>query len=415
MSDPTRVEAPQTGEREGTMNARRIRTSLVFCLLITIAACTLSVAQSSPPWDWGPLLGVVGEDHVSIVWKTSRSVGFDLHYGLAQVYDATGTWDETLVFDQHDGVAEIWLQDLVPGSTYRYQLVCYEGDAVYPTEVGSFTTTASDARSLSFVTYGATRSFPDRHRLVADAIAGEATLDIIFHAGGLVEEPTAERFDNFFWAIGDLARSRSYLPIIGGRDAENDLYYDYFSLPKGGGENDEEWWSLDVAGIHFVGLDSTLTGTGDEAAMREQTAWLAQDLAEAAGKIIIVLSHNPLYSASYPSGKNDALGAAWESLFVTSGVDIVFSSAIHCYEHIYRYGIHHVITGGGGALVESPDAAVSGTVFRRYRMLHYVRGTLADNRLLIEAIPVASVGEDDTITLSSSGRSIDSFVIENLP
>ena len=398
------------------MDARRAGRCFFLGLLLAITACSLATAQSSPPWAWGPILGVAGEDRVSIVWKTSRPVGFDLRYGLAQVYDATGTWDETLVFDQHDGVAEIWLQGLMPGTEYRYQLVCYEGDAVYPTEVGAFSTATPNARSLSFVAYGATRSFPDRHKLVADAIGREDELDVIFHAGELIESATVERFDNLFWAIGDLARFHSYLTVIGGRDAEGGLYYDYFSLPTGGGTNNEQWWSYDVGNLHVVGLDSTITGSEDEATMRAQTTWLAQDLAAAEGKIIVVFSHHPLYSAAYPAGKNDALCALWESLFVDAGVNVVFSSAVHCYEHIYRYGVHHVITGGGGAaLTDAPESAVAGTVFRRYGMLHYVRGTLADDRLMIEVIPVATVGEDDTIYLASSGRSIDSFIIENLP
>jgi len=399
------------------MDTRSIRCTLILAALFLLGMQAVVAAQASPPWAWGPILGAVGENAISIVWKTSRPVGFDLHYGLAQVYDATGTWEETLVFDQHDGVAEIWLQDLIPGATYRYQLVCYEGDAVYPTEIGTFSTLAADVRSVTFVTYGATRSFPDRHKLVADAIGKEGAIDFVFHAGELVESGTEERYDNLFWAIGDLARYHPYLPILGSHDSEGGLYYDYFSLPPGGGgENNEQWWSYDIGSMHIVGVDTTVSGAGDEATMRAQTAWLTQDLARAEGKIILVLAHHPLYSASYPGGKNDSLCASWETLFVEAGVDAVFSSAIHCFEHIYRYGIHHIITGGGGApLAEAPDSTVTGTVLRRYGMLHYVRGTLADERLLIEVIPVASIDENDAITLASASRSIDSFVIEHLP
>ena len=398
------------------MDTRSIRHILMLAVLLLFSIEAVVAAQASPPWAWGPILGAVSEDRISIVWKTSRPVGFDLHYGLAQIYDATGAWEETLVFDQHDGVAEIWLQDLIPGAEYRYQLVCYEGDAVYPTEVGTFSTLATDVRSVTFVAYGATRSFPDRHKLVADAIAEEGAIDFVFHAGELVESGTEERYDNLFWAIGDLARYHPYLPVLGSYDDESGLYYDYFSLPPGGGKNNEQWWSYDIGGMHIVGLDTTVSGAGDEATMRAQTAWLTQDLTLAEEKIIIVLAHHPLYSASYPGGRNESLCVSWETLFVEAGVDAVFSSAIHCFEHIYRYGIHHIITGGGGAaLAEAPGGTVTGTVLRRYGMLHYVRGTLADKRLLIEVIPVASIDENDTVTLASGSRSIDSFVIENLP
>ncbi len=392
------------------MSARISRYLFVPFMLIWIStgAC---LGQLSTPWSWGPILGAVGEDFVAITWMTHRAVGFDLRYGLAQVYDATGKWEEILTFDRHEGVAEIWLQDLMPGSTYRYQLIFYEGDAVYPTEVGSFATFAHDARSFSFVVYGATRSFPDRHKLVADTIASNEEASVVFHAGGLVDTPTEEHFDNFFWAIADLARSHPFITIIGDRDSDGSLYYDDLALPVGGGFEDEEWWSFDYGNVHFVGLDSTLVESADDAAMRAEIAWLENDLAQVVGKLIVAFSYDALYSASYAGGKNEALCAAWEPLFRSYGVDVVFSASETCYEHVYRGGIHYVTTGGGGApLIAAPEGTVPGTVFRRYGMLHYIRCTFADDSLLIEAIPVASV-VDDVIYLAASGRSIDSVLL----
>jgi len=386
--------------------------SLVSILFVSISIGCLG--QQSVPWAWGPILGAVGEDYASMTWMTSRAVGFDLRYSLAQVYDATGQWEETLTFDRHEGVAEIWLQDLLPGSAYRYQLIFYEGDAVYPTEIGRFQTLDRSARSFSFAVYGATRSHPDRHKLVADQIAsGDASL--VFHAGGLVETATPERFDNFFWAIADLARTRPFLPVLGDRDGDGALYYDYLAVPVGGGFEDEQWWSFDVGLIHFVGLDSTLIDSGDNATLRAETAWLENDLAGVVGKLIVVFSYDALYGASYPAGKNEPLCEAWEELFRDYGVDVVFSASAACYEHVYRRGIHHVNTGGGGSpLLSVPDSMAPGTVSRRYGMLHYARCIVADDSLLIEAVPVASVVED-VIYLVPSGRPIDRVLLRAGP
>ncbi len=391
------------------MSAWFSRFLLVAAMLIWIPAGAC-LGQLSAPWSWGPILGAVGEDFVAITWMTHRAVGFDLRYSLARVYDATGQWEETLTFERHEGVAEIWLQDLMPGSAYRYQLIFYEGDAVYPTEVGGFTTLEHAARSFSFAVYGATRSFPDRHKLVADAIAASGTPSVVFHAGGLVDTPTEERFDNFFWAIADLARSRPFVSVIGDTDSDGSLYFDYLALPVGGGIEDEQWWSFDVGNVHFVGLDSTVAAS-DAAAMRAQTAWLEDDLAQVVGKLIVVFSYDALYSASYADGKNELLRSAWESLFRYYGVDVVFSASEACYEHVYRSGVHYVTTGGGGApLIAAPEATAPGTVCRRYGMLHYVRCTFADDSLLIEAIPVASV-VDDLIYLVPSGRAVDTVLL----
>lgn len=389
------------------------RSAIALALFVAVAAFTVSTtAQSTPPWAWGPILGAISQDSVALTWKTIRAVGFDFSYALAQIYDSTGQWEETLTYEGHLGVAEIWLHDLLPGSRYRFQLVFYEGDAVYPTEVGSFETIDPASRSFSFATYGATATHPDRHKLVADTIAQQAGIALIIHSGGLVEYPTQERFQNFFWAMANLGRACPYLTTIGESDRADNLYFENFALPTGGGMRDEQWWSLDYGPVHFVSLDSTLVDLSEEAAMQEQTAWLRDDLEQAQDQIILVFSADALYSASYDSGENRRLLERWEPLFRAYGVDVVFSSSAHCYEHIYVGGIHYIASGGGGAPLDSPaTSSVPGTVFRRYGLLHYVMGTVADNALQLKAIPVASVA-DDVVTLSANGRSIDTFIVQ---
>jgi len=393
-------------------NNRRSILSILTVLALLVAFSLVVTAQSAPPWAWGPILGAISEESVALTWKTIRAVGFDFSYSLAQIYDSTGQWEEVLTYEGHNGVAEIWLHDLIPGTTYRYQLVFYEGDAVYPTEVGTFHTIEPGSRSFSFAVYGATASHPDRHKLVADMIAQQTDVSLVIHSGGLVEYPTEERFQNFFWAMADLGRTRPYLAVIGDHDRDDGFYFENFALPSGGGLHDEQWWSFDYGPVHFVGLDSTLSDITEEAAMQEQTAWLKQDLSQAQDQIIVVFTADPLYSASYGSGENERLLANWDHAFRQYGVDIVFSSAVHCYEHVYVNGIHHVVSGGGGAgLIALPSDIVPGTVFRRYGLLHYAVGTIADNALQIEIIPVASV-IDDVLILSASGRSIDTFIVQ---
>lgn len=393
------------------MNAIRKTRGIILVLCVATVFAVLVQAQSTPPWSWGPILGAISEDTAAITWKTSRSVGFDFSYALAQVYDASGQWEETLTYSNHEGVAEIWLRDLLPGSSYRYQLVFYEGDAVYPTEVGTFHTMEAGGRSYAFALYGASNSNPDRHKLVADQIASEEDVTFVIHTGQLTEFPSEERYANLFWAISDLARANPFLPVIGGNDGENSIYYDSFALPKGGGQNGEQWWSFDYGVVHFVALDSTTASASDASAFHEQTAWLRHDLTESQGKLVVVFCHDPLHSASLDRSAGALLRDVWEPIFQDYGVDIVFSSAAHCYEHVYKTGIHYVVSGGGGApLTAEPADRTPGTVFARYGLLHYVRGTIADTALRIEVIPVASV-VDDKLYLSATGNSIDTFVL----
>jgi hypothetical protein len=390
----------------------RVLPLLLLCLLV-LPSWTPS-AQTSSPWAWGPILGIAGEDLTVLSWETSRPVSVDLHYGLAQVHRASGSWDETLTFDRQEGRAEIWLRDLTPNVQYQYQLIAYEGDAVYPSKVGSFRTADSTVRTFTFAAYGHTRSFPDRHKLVADTIArDEAGSAFVAHVGDLVETLAPDRIANYFWAIAELARSIPYVAVVGS-DATNDSeYYEAFALPRGGGTAGEEWWSFDYGPLHLVGLNSTQSDPNDPRT-QEQLSWLRQDLRASEGKLTVVFSSDGLYGAAYPSGRNEPLATLWEPVFREHHVAVVFSASTGVYEHAYVGGIHYVTTGGGGGpLATPPSEDVPGLVFSRYGILHYVRVTVADDALRAEAVPIASVIEDE-IYLTPSARPVDSFVVRSV-
>lgn len=379
--------------------------------MLVLLCATDTTAQTSSPWIFGPVLGAIGNDVVVISWETSRSVSIDLHYGLAQVHQGSGSWSETLTFDRQKGKAEIWLHDLMPDTEYRYQLIAYEGDAVYPSKLGSFRTAAATARAFTFVVYGHTRSFPDRHKLVADTMTrDEEGAAFVVHVGELVESLTPDRLANFRWAIADLARSIPYLTVVGSEATNTDAYYKGFALPQGGGTSGEEWWSFDYGSVHLIGLDSTLTDPSNERA-QEQLVWLRQDLSTSAAELTVVLCTASFYGSAYPTGTNEALVSLWEPVLRGGGVDLVVSGETGGYEHVYTGGIHYLTTGGGGGpLAASPNEQIPGLVFSRYEVLHYIRITVTDNALRAEAVPVASV-IDDEIYLTPSGKAIDSFVI----
>jgi hypothetical protein len=369
--------------------------------------------KSESPWIWGPNLGVIGEDFVAISWNTSRAVGVDLYYATAATYGATANWEETLTFEPHTGVAEIRLGDLLPETTYYYQAVIYEGDALYPRPVGHFTTSSAETESFSFLVYGDTQTFPDRHKLVADTMAQEEPdASFVVHTGDLVEPPTPEQFQNFFWAVDTLIRTHPYLTVFDNHENGNPYYYEFFSLPAGGGESNEQWWSFDYGNIHLVGLDSTLltdVNAGEE--MQNQTDWLQADLSHSGALVKIVFFSRPFYASAIPGGVDEALRDLWEPVFLEHHVDIVFTGHMHCYEHLYVNGIHYIVTGGGGAPLQEPsEEAAEGMIFHRYGMLHYMRITVKDGSIKVEAVPVASVYNSEVLRVPT-GRPIDSFTI----
>lgn len=386
-----------------------------FSLSIVLAVLALG-QEAESPWVWGPNLGAIGEDFVAISWNTSRAVGVDLNYATAADYDAAETWEETLTFEPHEGVAEIRLGNLIPGTTYQYQVVIYEGDAVYPSPVGHFTTSSQETRSFSFLVYGDTRTFPDRHKLLADKMTeDEPEAAFVINTGDLVESPTIGRFKNFFWAIGKLALSHPYLAVIGNHEKGHPRYYDFLPLPAGGGQSNEEWWSFDYGDVHFVGIDSNaLTGTDAITRMREQVEWVETDLLNSDALFKVVLFHHPIYSSTWEGGVNESLRELWEPIFLEDGVDVVFNGHMHCYEHFYVKGIHYIVTGGGGAPLQDPiDEVADGLISRRYGMLHYMRVTVAEDTMQVEVVPVASVYNDEVHPLG--GQAFDSFTVVKGP
>ena len=395
-----------------------MRVSFRGIVLVAVVAVLLLLplavfAQEESPLVWGPNLGVIGENSVAITWNTSREVGADLHYATAKFYDASGKWEETLSFDPHKDVADILLNGLLPGTTYRYQLVIYEGDAVYESGIGHFTTSSPDLRSFSFLVYGDTRTNQDRNKLVADTMARDnADAALVINTGDVVESPTIGRFKNFFAAIGNLALSHPYLCVIGNHEKASPRFYEFFPLPAGGGKSNEEWWSFDYGNVHFVGIDSnSITGANAINLMREQIKWVKEDLAKSQATFKVVFFHHPIYSSTWNGGINVPLQQQWEQIFSDTGVDVVFNGHMHCYEHFFVHGIHYVVTGGGGAPLQDPvEKAADGTVFRRYGILHYVRVTVSGNMMRVEAIPVASVYNDE-VHLTPGGSPMDSFTI----
>ena len=389
------------------------RGVLLVAIGVLFALGLAALAQEESPLIWGPNLGVIGEDSVAITWNTSREVGADLHYATAKFYDASSKWEETLSFDPHKGVADILLNGLLPGTKYRYQLVIYEGDAIYDSPVGHFTTSSSDLRSFSFLVYGDTRTNQDRNELVADTMAQDnPDAALVINTGDVVESPTIGRFKKFFAAIGNLALSHPYLCVIGNHEKASPRFYEFFPLPAGGGKSNEEWWSFDYGSVHFVGIDSnSITGANAIKLMREQVQWVKEDLARSKATFKVVFFHHPIYSSTWEGGVNVPLQQEWEQIFRDTGVDVVFNGHMHCYEHFFVGGIHYVVTGGGGApLQDRVERAADGTVFRRYGALHYVRVTVSGKMMKVEAIPVASV-YDDEIHLTPGGRPMDSFTI----
>jgi hypothetical protein len=396
--------------REGGEGIVRTTRAVILGLLLILLG-SAAVGESSTPWKIEPSIGAISDTVAVISWETSRQVSVDLHYAPATIYDATGSWSETLTFDRQEGHAEVWLSGLDPDTAYRYDLIAYEGDAVYPSPVGSFRTSGPDVRSFTFVVYGNTRTFPDRHKLVADTVArDESSAAFVVHVGSLADAFTSERLANFHWAVAGLARSTPYLSVVSADADDPTPYFETFALPQGGGTFGEEWWSFRYGRVLLVGLDSSLDDP-DGARAQQQVAWLRATLAASDATLCVVMCSDGLYSSATATGRNESLIELWEPVFREFDVDVVASASVGAYEHVYAGGVHYVTTGGGGGpLTSAPETRVPGLVFSRYGLLHYLRFTVADDAMRVEAVPVASI-IDDVVYLTPNGSALDTFVV----
>ena len=391
------------------METGRIARTVAWIALLALATTTV-VAQDTSPWLWGPHLGATGTSAVALSWETTRSVSIDLHYAPAETYVATGEWTETFTFDDQTGPVEIWLTELVSGTEYRYQLIAYEGDAVYPTEIGTLRIPDADVGSFAFAVYGETATSVEQHRLVARILTENEEPLFVAHVGDLVVSPSATTYTSFLWAIDPLALAHPVVSVVA-RDG-SPLYYSMLALPTGGGDSNEQWWTMTVGRVCCIGLDSTIDPENEPITWEEQIVWLRHLLATKTESFVVVFCTDPLYSASYTGGTNETYRQAWEPLFLKYNVDAVFSGGTAGgYEHTYNDGVHYFATGGGGSEFEaSPNRLAPGTVFRRYNLLHYVLVLVSETQVQIEAVPVATA-LDGGILLVPSGTSIDTVVL----
>jgi len=256
---------------------------------------------------------------------------------------------------------ETLLPGLKPGTRYEY---CVPDGAMKPGEGGGpvvrFRTPLKNPRRVRFVVYGDTRTLPDRHRAVINAILkrGGEELDFVVHTGDLIADGRRrERWGpEFFEPAAPLMNHVPFYPVLGNHERNTKLYFDLFALP-----GNERYYSLRRGPAHVIFLDSNWPMEPGS----EQYKWLVADLEQAKAPWRFVVCHHPPYTSG-PHGRLDKTGRPAEKpirdlrrhlepLFERYGVAAVFAGHDHIYERSVKNGVQYVVTGGGGApLYDAP-------------------------------------------------------------
>lgn len=147
--------------------------------------------------------------------------------------------------------------------------------------------------------------------------------DFVLFGGDMVE--TVGKDETNWLLFGELAQ-RLEVPwsfVLGERDVSGKIPPDKMRTFGGdwrgrGLENTTPYWSLNpVAGVHLIGLDTSVPNSDSGNVSEEQLAWLKTDLAANKNKFTIVFAHHPLLPPAPYDG-----GPPWSDYTVPNGADV---------------------------------------------------------------------------------------------
>ena len=194
-------------------------------------------------------------------------------------------------------------------------------------------------------------------------------------------------------------------PTIGNHEYETGTpapYFDYWN-------NVPHFYSFDVAGWHFISLDST-SEFHQFSAGTPQYQWLVSDLAAHTTACTVVYYHRPLYGASFTGGASE-LAPLW-SVFTQYGVKLVINGHEHDYQRWVPLdgrgnpnptGVTEIVAGAGGNGIDAiisadPRLAFSYAVQGDYGAM---RVTLTSDQLRYEFVRTnGSIPDSGTIACS---------------
>ncbi len=305
----------------------------------------------------GPIIQNVTTDSVTITWVTQNSPG-ELKKENGETFPITQP-----VFQRTE------ITGLEPGTRYTYDL-SKSGTAIK----GSFVTAPKNEVPFTFIAYGDTRTRDEVHRRVVGRIVAEKP-SFVLHTGDLVGNGLrSEEWDKFFDITHDLLSQIPFYPVLGNHENNSPVYFKFFTAPGG----NAYYYSFDWSSAHIVALDTIEVGKdpqAKEAFFETQLAWLKEDLRKNHRPLVFVFQHHPLHTAIESRRESAAkLAALLEPIFVEGGVMAVFSGHDHNYQHHVLNGLHHIVTGGGGAplydLSPIPEVTVKAVKTENYVRVH---------------------------------------------
>ena len=347
----------------------------------------------------GPYLIPTGDNtEMTIRWQLRNTATCLLEWGEDEGYllGSAYTNESGNTADQHQHAYTV--TGLTPGSGYHYRVTI--GMEEY---TGTFRTAPhAEETVLAFMAYGDTRTYPDTHDRVAQAMRwayqnDEAFQTFVLGVGDLVSDGDIELdwdfefFDPTYVNIREMLANVPLVSCMGNHEKSGDLYEKYFPYPF---EEGGRYWSFDYGPAHFVMVDQYVEyGPGSE-----QLAWIDEDLNSTEKTWKFVFFHEPGWSAGSHPNEPDVQDHI-QPVCETYGVDMVFAGHNHYYARAVVNGIHHITTGGGGAPLRTPDPDYTPEVVAASASNHFCKVAIQGNMLTLTALKPDGT-EIDSLTIS---------------
>lgn len=296
----------------------------------------------------GPIITDIGTTTATISLETDANLDAALEWGTGQTLEHRLT-------SAPGRIHRFTLENLPARTKISYRV--HAGAA--QSELLAFHTAPKPGELVRIGIYGDVRGGHDTHRRLISAMLGEG-LDLVAMTGDMVARGSDDGdWQKFFAVTRELLASLRYVPAIGNHDlgwSQTDP--DVFALPPGpaGRPDHVYWYSLDLADIHLVFLDSNAYEN------QAQEVWLEADLAAARARgvrAIIALTHDGPYSRGLHRG-NQLARKRYVPILARHRVDLLVAGHDHLYQRGEIDGIRYVVSGGGGAGLYQPTCGVRG-------------------------------------------------------
>lgn len=382
--------SPRSRPSGTTPRVRALGSRLVSSLAVLVALVGCRDAHAGPV-SKGPWIQGLSEREVTIKLELREPTQVTL--------TVTGPKGPTTRTSQTKKRLQALTQEgLEPATSYGYVV---RDEAGATLGEGSFTTAPTDGRPFSFLAYGDSRTDPDAHRAVVEAMR-RVPSDFLVNTGDMVALGDDEDdWREFFQIETPLLRERCVFAAVGNHELTNPSpegglpFLQYFApIEPGGREAPRLHATFRWGNSRFFLLNAMDAWTG------EQKAWLASELDKAKREPGLVhrfaLMHHGPYSSG-PHGDNKRLRKEGIlELMRDGGVELVLAGHDHAYERGEHDGLRYIVTGGAGAPLYPKKQRSKAT--QVFESVHHFVKLAVDGERVTATVHKASGGVLETCT-----------------